>query len=135
MPVLSEHSNNISLNEKLFARIKAVYEQKDQLQLKGEDAQLLQKTYDGFVRSGANLTGEAKEKFRQLNTELSILTLRFSQNLLKETNNYELALTENNWKDYPKVHWKVMLKQQRIRERRQHHYIGCSQFCSFHEIL
>lgn len=93
MPVLSEHSNNISLNEKLFARIKAVYEQKDQLQLKGEDAQLLQKTYDGFVRSGANLTGEAKEKFRQLNTELSILTLRFSQNLLKETNNYELALT------------------------------------------
>ena len=86
MPVLSEHSNNISLNEKLFARIKAVYEQKDQLQLKGEDAQLLQKTYDSFVRSGANLTGEAKEKFRQLNTELSILTLRFSQNLLKETN-------------------------------------------------
>lgn len=61
MPVLSEHSNNISLNEKLFARIKAVYEQKDQLQLKGEDAQLLQKTYDGFVRSGANLTGEAKK--------------------------------------------------------------------------
>lgn len=118
MPVLSEHSNNISLNEKLFARIKAVYEQKDQLQLKGEDAQLLQKTYDGFVRSGANLTGEAKEKFRQLNTELSILTLRFSQNLLKETNNYELALTENNWKDYPKVHWKVMLKQQRIREKK-----------------
>lgn len=61
MPLLSEHSNNISLNEKLFARIKAVYEQKDQLQLKGEDAQLLQKTYDSFVRSGANLTGEAKK--------------------------------------------------------------------------
>ena len=101
MPVLSEHSNNISLNEKLFARIKAVYEQKDQLQLKGEDAQLLQKTYDGFVRSGANLTGEAKEKFRQLNTELSILTLRFSQNLLKETNNYELALTEKQLEGLP----------------------------------
>ena len=101
MPVLSEHSNNISLNEKLFARIKAVYEQKDQLQLKGEDAQLLQKTYDGFVRSGANLTGEAKEKFRQLNTELSILTLRFSQNLLKETNNYELALTKKQLEGLP----------------------------------
>ena len=101
MPVLSEHSNNISLNEKLFARIKAVYEQKDQLQLKGEDAQLLQKTYDGFVISGANLTGEAKEKFRQLNTELSILTLRFSQNLLKETNNYELALTEKQLEGLP----------------------------------
>ena len=101
MPLLSEHSNNISLNEKLFARIKAVYEQKDQLQLKGEDAQLLQKTYDSFVRSGANLTGEAKEKFRQLNTELSILTLRFSQNLLKETNNYELALTEKQLEGLP----------------------------------
>ena len=101
MPVLSEHSNNISLNEKLFARIKAVYEQKDQLQLKGEDAQLLQKTYDGFVRSGANLTGEAKEKFGPLNTELSILTLRFSQNLLKETNNYELALTEKQLEGLP----------------------------------
>ena len=101
MPLLSEHSNNISLNEKLFARIKTVYEQKDQLQLKGEDAQLLQKTYDSFVRSGANLTGEAKEKFRQLNTELSILTLRFSQNLLKETNNYELALTKKQLEGLP----------------------------------
>ena len=101
MPLLSEHSNNISLNEKLFARIKAVYEQKNQLQLKGEDAQLLQKTYDSFVRSGANLTGEAKEKFRQLNTELSILTLRFSQNLLKETNNYELALTKKQLEGLP----------------------------------
>lgn len=101
MPLLSEHSNNISLNEKLFARIKTVYEQKDQLELNGEDGQLLQKTYDGFVRSGANLQGEDKEKFRQLNTELSILTLRFSQNLLKETNNYELSLTESQLAGMP----------------------------------
>lgn len=61
MPVLSEHSNNISLNEKLFARIKAVYEQKDQLQLKVKTPNCCKKTYDGFVRSGANLTGEAKK--------------------------------------------------------------------------
>ena len=101
MPILSEHSNNISLNEKLFARIKAVYEQKDQLGLKGEDEQLLQKTYDGFVRSGANLMGEDKETFRRLNTELSVLTLRFSQNLLKETNNYELSLTESQLAGMP----------------------------------
>lgn len=101
MPILSEHSNNISLNEKLFARIKAVYEQKDQLGLKGEDEQLLQKTYDGFVRSGANLVGEDKETFRRLNTELSVLTLRFSQNLLKETNNYELSLTESQLAGMP----------------------------------
>ncbi len=101
MPLLSEHSNDISLNEKLFARIKAVYLQKDALGLNTEEMQLLQKTYDGFIRSGANLEGEAKEKFRQLSTELSVLTLRFSQNLLKETNSYELPLTEKQLKGLP----------------------------------
>lgn len=101
MPLLSEHGNNISLNKKLFARIKAVYDQKDRLKPNGEESRLLQKTYDGFVRSGANLTEEAKEKFRQLNTELSVLTLRFSQNLLKETNNYELSLTESQLAGLP----------------------------------
>lgn len=101
MPVLSEHSNNISLNEKLFARIKTVYDRKEELDLNGEEKQLLQKTYDGFVRSGAGLTGEDKEKFRRLNTELSVLTLRFSQNLLKETNNYELSLTESQLAGMP----------------------------------
>lgn len=93
-PELTAHSNNISLNEALFARIKAVYDQREQLSLSTEERQLLQKTYDGFVRSGANLTGADKETFRQLNTELSVLTLRFSQNLLKETNGYALPLTE-----------------------------------------
>lgn len=101
MPILAEHSNNISLNEKLFARIKAVYDQKEQLGLNTEDGKLLQKTYDGFVRSGANLTGEAKEKYRRLNTELSVLSLRFSQNLLKETNNYELSLTAQQLEGLP----------------------------------
>lgn len=101
MPILAEHSNNISLNEKLFARIKAVYDQKEQLGLNTEDGKLLQKTYDGFVRSGANLTGEAKEKYRRLNTELSVLSLRFSQNLLKETNDYELSLTAQQLEGLP----------------------------------
>lgn len=100
-PLLTEHSNNISLNEKLFARIKAVYEQKDSLKLEGEDARLLQNTYDGFVRNGANLEGEDKETFRRLNTELNMLTLRFSQNLLKETNRYELTLTAEQLKGLP----------------------------------
>ena len=62
---------------------------------------LLQKTYDGFIRSGANLQGEAKEKYRRLNTELSVLALRFSQNLLKETNNYELSLTTSQLEGLP----------------------------------
>ena len=92
MPQLSEHSNNITLNEKLFARIKAVYDTTDKEQLGKEEQMLLQNTYDGFIRSGANLTPEQKERFRQISAEMSILTLHFSQNNLKETNAYELAL-------------------------------------------
>ncbi len=94
MPLLSEHSNNISLNEKLFARVRAVYERKEQEGLAGEDRQLLEKTYDGFLRNGAGLAGEDKETFRRLNAEASLLMLRFAQNLLKETQRYELSLTE-----------------------------------------
>ena len=93
MPELSEHSNNISLNENLFSRIKQVYEQKDTLSLTAEEARLLEKTYDGFIRNGANLNDEEKIKYRKISTELSTLALRFSQNHLKETNNYELHLT------------------------------------------
>lgn len=93
MPELSEHSNNISLNETLFKRIKHVYDTQDQFALTPEEHQLLEKTYDGFVRSGANLSDTDKETYRKLSMELSTLTLRFSQNHLKDTNNYELHLT------------------------------------------
>ena len=94
MPALTEHSNNINLNEKLFQRVKTVYEQKAKLNLTTEEQTLLQDTYDNFVRRGANLTGQQKEEYRRLTNELSKLTLQFSQNLLKETNNYELLLTQ-----------------------------------------
>lgn len=93
MPELSEHSNNISLNEKLFERIKGVYTQRESLNLTPEERRLLEKTYDGFIRNGANLSDADKETFRKLSMELSTLTLRFSQNHLKETNKYELGLT------------------------------------------
>ena len=93
MPQLSEHSNNISLNEKLFARIKAVYDSAESTQLNQEDRMLLDKTYDGFIRNGANLPEADKERFRQISSELSVLTLQFSQNNLNETNSYELPLT------------------------------------------
>ena len=96
MPELSEHSNNISLNEALFARIKQVYEQRESLSLSAEELCLLEKTYDRFVRSGANLSQEAKAQYRKISTELSTLTLRFSQNHLKETNQYELHLTDKD---------------------------------------
>lgn len=93
-PVLSEHSNNINLNEKLFSRIKAVYDQKGSLSLTSEQTKLLDDIYDGFIRRGANLQGEAKEKYRELSKELSNLTLQFDENNLKEVNNYQLVLTD-----------------------------------------
>ena len=101
MPLLSEHSNNITLNEKLFARIKTVYETTDKEALSQEDRMLLQTTYDGFIRSGANLTPEQKERFRQISSEMSVLTLRFSQNNLKETNAYELPLAADQLDGLP----------------------------------
>lgn len=92
-PLLAEHGNNISLNEKLFARVKAVYEQ-EASGLVGEDRELLQKTYDSFVRSGANLQGEAKDEYRRLSMELSRLTVRFAQNTLKEMARFQLVVTD-----------------------------------------
>jgi peptidyl-dipeptidase Dcp len=94
MPELTAHSNNISLNEALFARVKAVYDQRESLALNTEDAMLLKSTYDGFVRTGANLSPADKETYRHISTELSTLTLHFSQNLLKETQAFRLTLTE-----------------------------------------
>lgn len=92
-PKLSEHSNNISLNPKLFERIKTVY-QNEMDKLTGEDKQLLQNAYDGFVRSGANLEGEAKERYRELSMRLSQLTVQFGQNTLKEMAKYQLVITD-----------------------------------------
>ena len=89
MPELTEHSNNISLNPVLFEKVKKVYEKKDSLNLTNEEERLLEKTYDGFIRNGANLSDGDKETFRKLSAELSSLTLKFSQNHLKETNKFK----------------------------------------------
>ena len=93
---MSEHENNISLNEKLFARIKAAYELTDKNKLTPEQSKLLEDIYTGFVRNGANLQGDAKEKYRKHAKELSLLTLQFSENALKETNDYQLVLTNKS---------------------------------------
>lgn len=93
-PKLSESSNDIILNEKLFNRIKSVYEQKDRLNLNTEDAKLLQETYESFAENGANLSEEDKEKFRKLSAEESLLTLTFDQNVLKDENSFEMLLTD-----------------------------------------
>lgn len=94
MPLMSEHENNISLNEKLFERIKTVHAHQSEEQLNPEQTKLLEDIYTGFVRNGANLQGEAKEKYRALCTELSLLTLQFGENNLKETNDYKLVITD-----------------------------------------
>lgn len=93
-PKLSESSNNIFLNEKLFARVKNVYEQKDRLNLSTEDTKLLEETFESFSVRGANLNPEDKEKYRKLSTDQSVLSLRFDQNALKDKNRYELLLTD-----------------------------------------
>ena len=94
-PVLTEHSNNISLDERLFERIKAVYETTDMSTLTPEQQRLLQKSYENLARNGANLNEEDKAKYRELTTELSQATLAFGQNTLKATNSFALNVTDS----------------------------------------
>ena len=101
MPMLTEHSNNITLNEALFARIDHVYTSPEKTTLSVEENALLENTYRSFVRCGAKLSGEDKEKFRSISTTLSLNTLKFSQNRLKETNNFELILNEEQLSGLP----------------------------------
>ena len=101
MPMLTEHSNNITLNEALFARIDHVYTSPEKTMLSVEENALLENTYHSFVRCGAKLSGEDKEKFRSISTTLSLNTLKFSQNRLKETNSFELILNEEQLSGLP----------------------------------
>jgi peptidyl-dipeptidase Dcp len=96
MPMLSEHENDISLNPQLFARIKAVYDNRANEQLNREQLKLLEDIYIGFTRNGANLSEEQKATFREITMQLSLLSLQFSNNLLNETNAYQLHLTDPN---------------------------------------
>ena len=89
-PVLSEHEDNISLNQELFKRVNAVYQQKDSMNLTTEQQRLLDKTYKGFVRSGANLDAEKQARLREINKELSTLGITFSNNILNENNAFQL---------------------------------------------
>ncbi|MDD2552668.1 MAG: M3 family metallopeptidase [Dysgonamonadaceae bacterium] len=95
-PKLSEHSNNIGLNEKLFQKIKTVYENRLTSGLTPEQIRLTEKVYQGFERSGANLSNKEKESYRKLSMELSKRTLEFGQNNLKETNKYSMLLTDES---------------------------------------
>lgn len=95
-PALSEHSNNITLNEALWTRIKHVKEHTDTDTLDLQDKRVLDNTYKAFARSGAVLEGDDREKYRQLTMRLTELSLKFEQNLLKATNAYEMWLTDDD---------------------------------------
>ena len=91
-PVLTAHSSSISLNPGLFERVKVLYVEKEALDLSIEQAMVLEKTYRRFVRGGANLEGEAKERIKEIDKKRSMLTMQFGDNLLKETNSYQLII-------------------------------------------
>lgn len=95
-PVLSAHYDNISLNDNLFKRISIVYNNQAELYLNPEQKRLLSETYKDFVRGGANLNDRDKKRFREINSRLSVLTLQFGENVLKETNDYKLVIDDYN---------------------------------------
>lgn len=91
-PKLTTHSDNIFLNDKLFARIKKLHDAKDSLHFTSEQKRLLEENYKNFVRAGIMLTEAEKGELREINKKLSALTLKFNENSLKETNNYTLVI-------------------------------------------
>ena len=95
-PQLSAHSDNISLNEALFNRIKKVFDNQKNAKLNKEQAKVLDNLYKSFVRSGANLNQADKEKLRNINSKLAVATLKYGQNILAETNSYKLVISDKN---------------------------------------
>ena len=95
-PLLAEFSNDITLNEDLFKLVKVVYDSKDSLQLSTEQNTLLEKKYKGFSRNGANLSEDKKQQLREIDKKLSQLKLKFGENVLAETNNFEMLITDES---------------------------------------
>ncbi len=93
-PLMSELSDDINLNPKLFARVKSVYEQRASLDLTTEESRYLEETYKGFVRGGANLHADKQERFREINKELSLASLQYADNLLAETNAFTVVIDD-----------------------------------------
>jgi len=100
-PKLSAYSTGIILNERLWNRIRQVWDNRDKMRLDAEDMMLLKKTYDSFALSGANLEGKDRDRYKALSSELSELTTRFGQNVLKELNTYEIWLTADDLTGLP----------------------------------
>ena len=95
-PLLTDYGNDIRLNEALFKRVKTVYDQRENLSLTAEQQTLLKKTYKSFTRNGANLSLDDKERLRKIDKELATLKLKFSENVLAETQHYQWVITDKN---------------------------------------
>ena len=95
-PKLSAHNDNINLNEVLFKKIKIVWSNQANLNLNKEQTKILENLYKNFVRSGANLSEENKKRLREINSEMAVATLKYGQNILAETNSYELVISNKN---------------------------------------
>jgi len=99
MPLLTDHGNDIMLNEKLFERVSSVYAALQERDLPAEERMLLENTYKQFRRNGANLQGSDRERYREISRELSSLSLQFGQNVLAETNDFTLHITQRDQLD------------------------------------
>lgn len=95
-PLLTDYGNDIRLNEALFKRVKTVYDQRENLSLTAEQQTLLEKTYKSFTRNGANLSLDDKGRLRKIDKELATLKLKFSENVLAETQHYQWVITDKN---------------------------------------
>lgn len=115
-PLLTEHYDNINLNENLFARIKAVYDDSLNTNLNAEQKRVLDKYYKSFVRSGIMLDGSKKDRLREINKELGLLSLDFGKNLLSETTNYELVI--DNEKDLSGLPADIVASAAKTAERK-----------------
>lgn len=102
-PKMTRHSNEIQMNEALFKRIKAVYDERNTANLDAEQLRLLERIYEGFVRSGANLTDEARSRLAEINERVSVLTTTFSQNQLNDTREFVMVLEEPDLAGLPQT--------------------------------
>ncbi len=124
-PMLSKHEDEIALNAKLFARIKAVYEQRDNLGLDSESLRLLEEQYKGFVRAGANVPADQQARFSELNEQIASLTLRFAKNVLKATNAYSKELADGSKVTLDVPTWEPFMQtcsDRKLREEVWHAY-------------
>lgn len=123
-PLLSEYRNDIILNPDLFERVKEVYQMADSLDLDQEDRMLLEKTYRSFERNGAKLEADAQQRLREIDQQLAQLSLQFGENVLAETNRYELFLTEEEVAGLPDYAKEAAAEEAKAKGKEGHFFIG-----------